>query len=893
MERQTITVDIAPGNNQIQRLKSSQGDIGRPLGVYIIQNGVALDCSAYTADLYIIKPDGNFFTGTATVDATEHNLITWKTAKQETPVAGDCAAQIRILSNGDDIGTARFVEYVEASPGFCGEASESVVESLKEYVRQAAASAETASGAASSATGSASAASGSASAAASSASAAAGSASSAHTDAETASQAAQTAQDVAASIPADYTQLSEDVTGLKSAISYIGVVQKGQFDDGATLFTSDSVNEGDVLYYNFDTVHNYSGYINILDTTGRRITYIGKGSASLAEDHYEGSYTIPANFGKAVVEARAGSSALKHITVNYMITNDLISHIVNTLNGLPQIDDTAGDGDTAKIWSADKSASENAALSKAIQSIGIIQKGQVNDGSVLFSADDVDEGDTVYYSFSARANYCGYIDILDTSGRRITYIGKGTSSGPEQLFEGSYTVPANFEKAVVYARIGSSTANTSYMSVNYLITNKLIYDIMQEAEQSETPAQKKLNIDYKCTTQNRLANPLYTTFDKMNESETVITRDVPLNKSTESVHGSYRIPTCIITNAGTALIAAERRDNGTSSDKGVISVDLVRKTANGSWGTVTTVLPYNSTYGRYMDPCFVIDRTGAHGVEGRIYLFAGTFLNDDAYWAGNTYEESNMIYIYSDDDGVTWSSQVSVKGAWDSTERCVLPAPANGIQLTNGTLVIPVFAHDSTRDNNALFYKEPNGDWTMSAKNEIVSYNINENAIVEYESNKVKIYCNNNVPFPRKQYPDSFDRYCTPTFVYDFSTDTFAQIESTFDRNLVCQFSVEKFEDNFLMSFPDVNNGIRENVTIWASKDSEVWIRCFKAYALKTNGYSVLSYYDGELIVVFEDRQGSISFENLTPVKTLFTDSCEKYIDNVSLQDRLQLLCGL
>ena len=239
MERQTITVDIAPGNNQIQRLKSSQGDIGRPLGVYIIQNGAALDCSAYTADLYILKPDGNYFTATATVDATEHNLITWETAKQETPVAGDCAAQIRILSNGDDVGTARFVEYVEASPGFVGESSESVVESLMEYVRQAATSAETASGAASSATGSANAASGSASSAAQSASAAAGSASTAHTDAETASQAAQTAQDVAASIPEDYSTLSEDVTGLKSVFDKVDEALITQ-ETATTVVTADS-----------------------------------------------------------------------------------------------------------------------------------------------------------------------------------------------------------------------------------------------------------------------------------------------------------------------------------------------------------------------------------------------------------------------------------------------------------------------------------------------------------------------------------------------------------------------------------------------------------------------------------------------------------------------------
>ena len=684
----------------------------------------------------------------------------------------------------------------------------------------------------------------------------------------------------------------DDVSDLKNAISDIGIIQKGQFNNGAVLFTSDSVKEGDVIYYNFDAVNGFSGYIDILNTSGTRITYIGKPSSVSTENHYEGSYTIPANFGKAVVEAKAGSS-LKHITANYLISNNLIKSVYDELKAVPQIDDTAGEGDTTKLWSADKSASENSKLSTEIRNIGIIQKGQFNDGAILISSADVNEGDTLYYSFDARANYCGYIDILNTSGTRIAYIGKGTSSGPGQHFEGSYTIPSNFGKIIVVARIGSEASYLSYITVNYAITNALIYSIMQEAAQHETTDQKKINIDYKCTTHNRLANPLYTTFDAVNEPETVITRDVPLNKSTESVQGSYRIPTCIITNAGSVLVAAERRDNGTSSDKGVISIDLVRKAANGNWGTVTTILPYNQTYGRYMDPCFVIDRTGAHGVEGRIYLFAGTFLNDDEYWAGNTYEESNMVYIYSDDDGVTWSDQISVKSAWDNTERCVMPAPTNGIQLTNGTLVIPVFAHDGTRNNNALFYKEPNGDWTMSAKNELVSYNINENAIVEYDTNKVKIYCNNNTAFPRKQYPEQFNRYCTPTFTYDFSTNSFTQVESTFDRNLVCQFSVEKVGDIYLMSFPDVNSGQRENITIWASNDGEVWIRCFKAYTQNSNGYSVVSHYDDEIIVAFEDHGGSISFENLTPISDLFSDSCEKYIDNVSVQDRLQLLSSL
>jgi len=214
MERQVITVDIAPGNSQVERLGTSQGDIGRPMGVYIIQNGVALDCSAYSAELYILKPDGKFYTTQATVDATETNLIKWDTALQETPVAGACAAQIRIASGDDDIGTARFVEFVEASPGDMGSASESEVALLTEYVRQARESATSAGRDATTASDAASSASGSAS----TASAAASTATQAASAAEAA---ADRAEEVEESIPADYSQMSADVTSLKSAFEQL------------------------------------------------------------------------------------------------------------------------------------------------------------------------------------------------------------------------------------------------------------------------------------------------------------------------------------------------------------------------------------------------------------------------------------------------------------------------------------------------------------------------------------------------------------------------------------------------------------------------------------------------------------------------------------------------
>lgn len=112
MERQTITVDIAPGAYAEQRLRVSQGDIGRPLGVYVTQNGEVMSLSGHVATLYVAKPDGNYYTIRCTISG---NLITWDTGAQETPLAGELQAQIRITKSGVNVGTARFVEFVEQS----------------------------------------------------------------------------------------------------------------------------------------------------------------------------------------------------------------------------------------------------------------------------------------------------------------------------------------------------------------------------------------------------------------------------------------------------------------------------------------------------------------------------------------------------------------------------------------------------------------------------------------------------------------------------------------------------------------------------------------------------------------------------------------------------------
>ena len=258
-----------------------------------------------------------------------------------------------------------------------------------------------------------------------------------------------------------------------------------------------------------------------------------------------------------------------------------------------------------------------------------------------------------------------------------------------------------------------------------------------------------------------------------------------------------------------------------------------------------------------------------------------------------TNAECDMFYKYSDDDGVTWSEKTSLKSAWPSDATWIIPAPAHGIQLTDGTLVIPCYGRNTTTTalnrKTILLYKHPNGNWTFSSFNYVLDFDGNENTIVEHETNKVKVYCR-NVAFPRELYPNDIKRFGTPTFVYDFTTGEYEQIESTLELNVACQFSVTKYGDRFLLTAPDTNGNSRKNITVWASNDSDVWIRCFNVYKFNSYGYSVTDYYDDMLVICFENYQSNISFMNLSPVLNQIKDTCDKYIDHVSVQDRMQFI---
>ena len=69
-------------------------------------------------------------------------------------------------------------------------------------------------------------------------------------------------------------------------------------------------------------------------------------------------------------------------------------------------------------------------------------------GTTLLTNSDISAGEILYYSFEAEDGAAGYLDILNTSNTRIVYIGKGSSTGAVNAFEGAYLIPSGFGKIV-------------------------------------------------------------------------------------------------------------------------------------------------------------------------------------------------------------------------------------------------------------------------------------------------------------------------------------------------------------------------------------------------------------------------------------------------------------
>ncbi len=422
----------------------------------------------------------------------------------------------------------------------------------------------------------------------------------------------------------------------------------------------------------------------------------------------------------------------------------------------------------------------------------------------------------------------------------------------------------------------------------------------------------------------QLFSPFAETLESFNNKNpsTPLVRQTVFGKNTDpySTQSNRRSPALCVTNDGSFLAVCGMSES--DSDASNYSALLARKAQGEDSWTYNIVLPYDSTNkNKYMNMAFCIDRTGAHGSAGRIYLFAikitvnkdsSSTARNDGYAAYASTNEMDTVYIYSDDDGVTWSEQQSTKSSWDTnTYRSAWPGPASGIQLTDGTLVMPAefiagfqnsesFATKKTKYSihSGILYKTPGNDWQFLPN--MQEYWNNEDFVLEgAEPNSILLNCR----LER-------ERHKRKLYQVDINNGSFSQIDYDFDPWLVCQQAAQKCNINskslYLLSandpykdVPAINNRTnynRSRMTVWTSTDGIRWMRALLADKNISWGYSAVASYNNITGIVYEKTDiisssstyDYIAFIDLTPANQLLLDNVE--IANLPLEQRLSLL---
>lgn len=365
----------------------------------------------------------------------------------------------------------------------------------------------------------------------------------------------------------------------------------------------------------------------------------------------------------------------------------------------------------------------------------------------------------------------------------------------------------------------------------------------------------------------RLSNLTLTDLEDWNESNpsNQINEEIVFDGTEVVGKPISRIPSCIITNAGTYLVATEVRDNN-NTDVGYFDL-LVKRKVGEDW-VETVIFQSSPEMARGMNPSFLVDRIG-HTQLGRIYLFYAKVKQVDILDPYQTTADLDCVFRYSDNDGETWSEETSLKSLWDTTEYvAAFPSPSNGIQLTDGTFVVPCMNIKNESYRSSVLYKRPTGGWIFSEQSPRDLDN--ESLVIEYEKNRVLLNC---------RYDNS--RFTRSVYELDFTTNKLieSEFDFKFDSQIHCQMSIDRIiidgQTVYLMSFPD-KSGIytpnpqdsRYNITIWGSTDLKRWVRIYVVNHPVGLGYSVVNNYDNKIIVCYEKGINTqIGFQDISILK--------------------------
>ena len=334
-------------------------------------------------------------------------------------------------------------------------------------------------------------------------------------------------------------------------------------------------------------------------------------------------------------------------------------------------------------------------------------------------------------------------------------------------------------------------------------------------------------------------------------------KTIAIDRTTFASSNYYlRIPFCETTNEGTIIVGTDIREE-TTSDHTKISIGIVRSTDGGlTFNYPQVIIPHTdeSPMDRAMDGTILVDRT-----TGRIFVFAHRIVTNNIWEDSHTMGDYGYSceYVYSDDDGLTWSSPKSLSDVLISSLKGVVSlfgGVGHGITMEDGTLVLPIQCKMAMYDDDRLYniqsgiiYSNDHGE-TWHASNSLVPCWSSENMAVEYDSGKIMVNCKSYIGLRR-------------VFVTTDMGDTWLQHET--DAKLIepfaCQGTLHKIGRWGFFLNPR-NSKTRSNITLQITDDYITWKPVLELSEGTCFGYSCLCNSGKYMYAVTESNGESVIF---------------------------------
>lgn len=168
----------------------------------------------------------------------------------------------------------------------------------------------------------------------------------------------------------------------------------------------------------------------------------------------------------------------------YQQAIDVLSARMDTFTALGD-DSTTGDAELADIrvdytghtWPTAGDAVRGVAGQLSSEIVNSVKRlynnGNVANDTVLFTSNDVEIGDIVYYSLST-PNYAGFIALYDENDERISFYGRASTADVETNKSGNMVIPSNFS----YAKMGTNGSSVLLNELCVFPREKYIGDIV-------------------------------------------------------------------------------------------------------------------------------------------------------------------------------------------------------------------------------------------------------------------------------------------------------------------------------------------------------------------------------------------------------------------------------